>query len=260
MIKLYNSKATVNIDEGELVNYIFDTEELIHQKENPGWNSADTEMFPIIGPTEPNDFNVSTPKGDCFQDQHGLLRELNYSLVENSATIATFSKHYTANTLIPNSKYPKKSSVKEVSWPYDFKFTKRFELFEDRLVVSFEIVSEAGMPFMLGYHPTFMLNSNLDETCKTTSQEFSIDDVLNAGSKAYPVINSDKISLIKKKGRNIEITTKGFDNFMLWTEVSNMVCIEPITAYPHGAEKLLAKELFRVSNGIDRFEVAIKPF
>ena len=69
--------SIVKIDNGELVSYIKNDEELIHQKGNPGWRNSDTEMFPIIGPTEFNAFIVSTPKGDCIQYQHWLLIELN---------------------------------------------------------------------------------------------------------------------------------------------------------------------------------------
>ena len=54
--------------------------------------------------------------------------------------------------------------------------------------------------------------------------------------------------------------SKGFDNFMLWTEVPNMVCIEPITAYPYTGKNILGKGLFKSSSGLDSFEVVIQPY
>ena len=54
-------------------------------------------------------------------------------------------------------------------------------------------------------------------------------------------------------------TTKGFHNFMLWTPASNMLCIEPITAYPYTGGEMLSKELFNVSKGTDTFKVEIIP-
>jgi len=69
-----DKNSIVKIEEGELISYLKNGEEIIHQKGNPGWKNSDTEMFPIIGPTETNNFIVSTPKGNCIQDQHGLLR------------------------------------------------------------------------------------------------------------------------------------------------------------------------------------------
>jgi hypothetical protein len=68
--------SIVKIDQGELVSFLKNKEELIHQKGEPGWRNSDTEMFPVIGPTEATNFMISTPKGNAIQDQHGLLREL----------------------------------------------------------------------------------------------------------------------------------------------------------------------------------------
>ncbi len=66
--------------------------------------------------------------------------------------------------------------------------------------------------------------------------------------------------MIKENGYNIRISTKGFHNFMLWTEVTNMVCIEPITAYPYTDKKALGKELFQTCSGFDSFEVVIEAY
>ena len=60
-----DKESTVVIDDGELVSYSFYGEELIHQKGDRGWRNADTEMFPIIGPTEANGFKVNTKRGEA---------------------------------------------------------------------------------------------------------------------------------------------------------------------------------------------------
>ncbi|MGB5667231.1 MAG: aldose 1-epimerase, partial [Maribacter sp.] len=75
MVVLKVDKQKVKIDAGELVGYLVDAHEYIHQKGSPGWRNSDTEMFPIIGPTADADFKVKTPNGIAVQDQHGLLRE-----------------------------------------------------------------------------------------------------------------------------------------------------------------------------------------
>ena len=36
-----------------------------------------------------------------------------------------------------------------------------------------------------------------------------------------------------KDAKKLKIATEGFQSFMLWTEVDNMLCIEPITFYPY---------------------------
>ncbi|RXP47052.1 aldose 1-epimerase [Lutibacter sp. HS1-25] len=253
-----NSKVT--IEKGELVSYLVNNEELIHQKGNPGWRNSDTEMFPIIGPTEALNFTVATPKGNYNQDQHGLLRELQYALESNTENSCVFVKKYAAYTAVENSKYPEKSTVRLLSWPYSFTFKKSYQLSNANLKITFEIKAEKGMPFMLGYHPAFMLNGNLDELVVANKQQISIPEIQKGGDTAYPVLNTAEISLVKKTGSNINIKTKGFHNFMLWTPASNMLCIEPITAYPYTGGEMLSKDLFNTSNGLDIFEVEIIPF
>ncbi len=117
-----DKNSIIKIDKGELISFLKNKEELIHQKGQPGWRNSDTEMFPVIGPTDANNFLVSTPKGDAIQDQHGLLRELTYSFMENGAYFAVFQKEYNANSSIKNSKFPKKSPREKLFWPYDFRF------------------------------------------------------------------------------------------------------------------------------------------
>ena len=256
-----DKNSIVKIEKGELVSFLKDKEELIHQKGRPGWRNSDTEMFPVIGPTEATNFMVTTPKGKAIQDQHGLLRELSYTLTESGENFAVFQKDYAANTLVKNSKFPEKSPEEKLSWPYDFRFKKLYELTNDSLKITFEIEAEKGMPFMLGYHPAFKLSGDYSEICKTKSQEISLQKIKDGGSTAYPILNTQEIKLIKNKGFNISIKTKGFGNFMLWTEVPNMLCVEPITAYPYTkGEPPLSEKLFCISSGKDSFEVVIAPF
>ncbi len=255
-----DKNSIVKIDQGELVSYKKDGEELIHQKGNPGWRNSDTEMFPIIGPTESNNFIVATPKGNYSQDQHGLLRELPYSTKNQIENACSFLKKYAAYSAIENSKYPEKSSARLLYWPYNFSFIKTYILTNESLKISFEIEAEKGMPFMLGYHPAFMLTGKLDEIVKSETEEVTIPEIIKNGSKAFPVLNTNEISLIKQSGYNIKLKTEGFNNFMLWTEVSNMLCIEPITAYPYTGEKALSSNMFNLSIGNDTFAINIIPY
>ena len=89
---------------GELIGYRVGDFEYMHQKGSPGWRSTDTEMFPIIGPTADAHFEVRTSRGIAVQDQHGLLREMPYELMEQSDSHAIFRKTYSAGTKIINSK------------------------------------------------------------------------------------------------------------------------------------------------------------
>lgn len=256
-----DKESTVVTDHGELVSYSHYGEELIHQKGDRGWRNSDTEMFPVIGPTADNDFKVITSRGYALQDQHGLLREMNYQMIEVKNDEITFEKVYKKNTHLKNSKYPDKSSVDTVFWPYDFTFRKRLSISDEALVIRFEVEAEEGMPYMLGYHPAFRLSGRNTELIESTKEQIRLQDVLDVGSMAFQVKASDQIRLIKQGGYHVDIKTKGFGNFMLWTEVPNMLCIEPITAYPYTGKQELGKELFHYAENEKTacFEVLIKP-
>ncbi len=234
MVELTLGNQTVKIDAGELVSYKKEDYEVIHQKGSPGWRNADTEMFPIIGPTNEASFKVETPKGIGLQDQHGLLREMDYALEKQSATKAVFIKEYVPGEEVKNSKYPQKSDIEFLSWPYTFSFSKEFNLTDSGLEIQFKIKGEKGMPFMLGYHPAFKLYSK-DIKVKTATKTITLPEILAVGSRALPVLDCDTIILEDKN--NVTIKAEGFKNFMLWTEVSNMLCIEPISFYPYAVSQ-----------------------
>ena len=255
--QLTHGNQTVTIDAGELVSYQAAGYEFMHQKGNPGWRNVDTEMFPIIGPTNEANFEVKTSRGKAIQDQHGLLREMSYSLSDKTDDKAVFTKRYTANKEILNSKYPNKSTEEKLSWPYDFEFEKSFELNQDGLIITFTISGEKGMPFMLGYHPAFMLRSK-NTSISADGKGISIPEVMAVGSRALQVPNANTIAL--KDERGLQLETEGFKHFMLWTEVPNMVCIEPITFYPYAvAQQHLDEGFMYLDNTPMIFKVILKP-
>ena len=257
MVKLKLHDQLVKIDEGELVGYSAEGHEYIHQKGSPGWRNSDTEMFPIIGPTNEANFRVTTPKGAAVQDQHGLLREMAYQLVSQTETKAIFRKQYVSGTPIKNSKYPSKSTEEYLSWPYNFEFTKSFEISENGLRIQFKITAEEGMPFMLGYHPAFKLTSER-ASIKTAERTIALQEVLDVGSRALPVMDCNSLILVDVG--ELIIKTEGFGNFMLWTEVPNMLCIEPITFYPYAvSQKKLHSGFQPVNRSENIFSVIIQP-
>ena len=255
---LKNETSIVSIEKGELISFQKDKQEYIHQKGNKGWRNSDDEMFPIIGPTSENDFIVHTKNGDAIQDQHGLLREMEYTLISSDKTSAKFIKNYAKNTKIKNSKFPEKSTEELLFWPFDFSFEKNFTLKKDVLKINFIITSEAGMPFMLGYHPAFLLSNTSKEIIISDDKKITLSDIYKAGSNAFPVLNTDKIILKNIDKKDLEITTKNFHNFMLWTEVDNMLCIEPITQYTSYTNQKFSEENMSLSTGKNEFSVEIK--
>lgn len=251
-----NSK--VIIDKGELISFQVDDKEFIHQKGNKGWRKSDDEMFPIIGPLDKNNFRVHTKNGNAIQDQHGLLRELDYELTNSDDNSANFIKKNQKNSLIKNAKFPKKSTEEFLNWPYDFTFEKNYRLKKNTLTIEFIINSEEGMPFMLGYHPAFLLSDTGKETLIAKDKTITLADVYKVGHNAFPVLNTSKITLKNIDRNDLEITTKNFNNFMLWTEVDNMLCIEPISQYTSYTDQKFSEENMSLSTGKNTFSVQLK--
>ncbi|WP_299667074.1 aldose 1-epimerase [uncultured Polaribacter sp.] len=258
VVKLLHKNSSVTIEKGELISFKVNATEYIHQKGSKGWRNSDIEMFPVIGPTAKNNFRVHTKNGDAIQDQHGLLRELEYSLFSSGKTSAKFIKRYKKNTQIVNSKFPKKSTEAMLSWPFDFTFKKHFTLENNTLKIDFIITSEVGMPFMLGYHPAFLLSNTGHETLLANNKKITLKEVYKAGHNAFPVLNTEKIILENTDKNHLEISTKGFDNFMLWTAVDNMICIEPISKYTSYTDQKFSEENMRLSEGENTFSFEIK--
>lgn len=257
-LSLKDKNSIVTIEKGELISFKVDNKEYIHQKGSLGWRKSDDEMFPVIGPISKNNYRLHTKRGDAILDQHGLLREMDYVLFSSDEKTAKFIKKYTKNTLLKNAKFPKKSPEETVFWPFDFTFEKHFTLENNTLKIDFIIISDAGMPFMLGYHPAFLLSNTGTDTLVANGKKITLEEIYEVGHNAFPVLNTDKIVLENSDRNHLEITTENFNNFMLWTQVDNMLCIEPITQYTSYTDEKFSEENMSISTGKEAFSFTIK--
>ena len=239
------------------MSYQVEGHEFIHQKGSPGWGNSDTEMFPVIGPTAEAGYRVQVSRANAIQDQHGLLRELEYQVVSTTESSAIFQKKYKAGSVVNNSKYPEKSTARLLIWPFDFQFQKSFELSERGLEITFRVRGERDMPFMMGYHPAFKLHSQFP-TLSTSEGNITLKEVHEVGSRALEVPDCNIITLHDEK--ELTVKTDGFGHFMLWSEVPNMICIEPITYYPYSLPQSKLHEGFDYLEGTEKeFKVWLTP-
>jgi galactose mutarotase-like enzyme len=256
MERITHKNQLVEIEGGELRSYQVDGYELMHQIGSPGWGHTDTEMFPIIGPTDKAGFRVHVPRGNAIQDQHGLLRELSYTLEKKEDTKASYLKKYTAGTLVANSKFPDKSTAQRLIWPYSFEFKKTFSLTPTALQINFTVSGQKDMPFMIGYHPAFKLRLP-NARIKTASATYSLKEIMEAGNRAVELPQTEEVFL--QDEHNIQIRSKGFGHFMCWAPTENMICVEPISFYPYTVDQASLHEGFMyLEKSQTMFQIEIK--
>lgn len=261
-ILLVNGKLAATIQNGMLRSFTYGRTEFIHDPQEPGWGKSDDEMFPVIGPTAEVEYTVKTLIGPAKLDQHGLLRELEWAIADQKQDFLKLQKKYRAGERVGNSKFPGRSPQSELSWPYDFSVQKTFELKKDRLSVRFLIESEYGMPFQFGYHPAFKLNpDNGPITLECADEQISLESIMRAGSKAYPLKDSSEVLLEENGKAFLRLLSEGFGHYMCWTEVPNMICIEPITHYPVDVnlERFITHSLVIPESGKMRFSLSMIP-
>ena len=257
IVQIASEALRVTVKGGELTGLFFGDRNWMHKGSEPGWGHSDTEMFPIIGPTDQTAYRVQVPRGNAIQDQHGLLRELDYTLVSQTETQVVYAKNYKAGTLVPNSKYPQRSTVKWLIWPFTFRFTKTICLLSDGVEVSFGLSGERDMPYMIGYHPAFSIQSGRAKVI-TGDREVSLQQVLEVGDRAFELPQCE--SLILEDNDRLRLESRGFGHFMLWSPDPGMLCVEPISFYPYNAGPEKLHEGFRfLENTEQRFSLSIKP-
>lgn len=254
--ELINQDLRVQVSHGQLTGLYLGTAAFMHEADEPGWSNSDTEMFPVIGPTSQLDYRLAVPRGTAILDQHGLLRDMTYDTVSLTATSLVLEKNYIANTPVRNGKFPERSPEQWLTWPYSFSFRKQFLLFPTYLEVIFTIEGDRGMPYMLGYHPAFRLQTSTARVCGS-DRIVDVTDILNVGDRALELPGCEHLILEDKYSLSIE--TSGFGHFMLWTPHPGMLCIEPITYYPYSESSTLQDGFDFLSESAVEFKVRLTP-
>jgi len=66
---------------------------------------------------------------------------------------------------------------------------------------------------------------------EANGQQISLAEILAVGNRAFEI--QDCTYLVLHDEKIVKLKSSGFRHFMCWTEVSNMICLEPITFYPY---------------------------
>jgi galactose mutarotase-like enzyme len=153
-------KAEISFTGAELIFLqVFGKENVIWKVDETFWNRSSPILFPIVGRLKHNEYDWKSNKYKMMQ--HGFARNQNFELVEKSASFLNFQLKSNTETL---SQYP-----------FEFVLNVTYELKGNKLLVAY-IVNNPGqelLPFSIGGHPGFQLNSKLEDYQLHFPEKFS---------------------------------------------------------------------------------------
>ena len=243
------------------------------------WAKKSPVLFPIVGGLKENTYRY---KGKDYQlGRHGFARDNNFELAEKTNASLAFSL--------------KSNEQTKISYPFDFVFTVKYSLDENRLQISF-IVENPGLEnllFSVGAHPAFAVPLVEDTNYEDYYLQFSeIEDAgrwpLSADgliettptpllknenrmslkkelfykdALVFKHLKSDAISLISDKTpHGVKVDFAGFPYMGIWAaKDADFVCIEPwcgIADSVSASGNLEDKEGINTLKPAGKFEVA----
>ena len=227
---------------------------------NPSfWGKHSPILFPIVGTLKNNSYNY---EGKEYQlSRHGFAREMEFKLVKQSESSATFS--------LTSSEESRKV------YPFDFELQVIYTLDENKLIIGYNIINNNNgvMPFSIGAHPAFALPKPFKAYALTfeypeilTSFELE-NDLLSDKSTTIEMIDnqvpldyslfekdalifkrlqSKNITILDNKNPLLRVQFDDFPNLGIWTKSNApFLCIEPWLGYSdtvHSSGDILEKE------------------
>ncbi|MCI9845740.1 aldose 1-epimerase family protein [Flavobacterium pectinovorum] len=243
------------------------------------WPKHSPVLFPIVGSLKNETYTFN--KKDYHLSRHGFARDMEFQLIEKTASSATFSLSYNNETL---KKYP-----------FKFELQIIYKLEENNLNIAYRVINkeETQIPFSIGAHPAFALPeefskyniqfekeekleysllqdgliSNTTETLETSNDVVSLNyKLFKNDALVFKTLESNSLTILESSKPYIKVDFKDFPNLGIWTkENAPFICIEPWFGYSDTLKKsgdlfkkegiliLEANQTFNTSFGIEIF-------
>jgi len=244
--------------------------EYLWQADPTYWGRHAPVLFPIVGRLKEDAYTIAGKK--FSMKQHGLARNLTFSLLKQDPYSITFELNSDKTTL--------------KQYPFPFRLHIQYALKEKDLIVFYRVINPAkeALYFSIGGHPAFncplkkgekrsdyQLFFDKKETASTQRLTAGIrngsqipilkgnkklpitDDLFAEDALVFQHLNSDKVSLQKGTKKILSFEFKGFPYLGIWSqsEGSPFVCIEPWYGV---ADKLEHNQKLQDKEGIIRLE------
>ena len=254
MITLQNEKLSMRIAlRGAEPQSLFSKESGIEYLWNGNpeyWPRRAPVLFPMTGPTK--DSKIEASGVTYTMPNNGFARDLDFTLLSLSSDKAVFELQ--------------DSEATRLSYPYGFRLTVTYTLFEDGYGAEAEVFAKDALYFTFGWHPAFSLDINgkdtpLESYSVTFEKEESVDRktpvngvfVLDKrfldNSKTLhldrtqtdkgPIVlnglTSRHVTLTSEKGdHGVHVDRGNMETLVLWTVApkhAQYLCIEPMHSF-----------------------------
>ncbi|MBI9094459.1 MAG: hypothetical protein JEY71_06230 [Sphaerochaeta sp.] len=214
------------------------------------WPRRAPLLFPMTGPTK--DGKVEAAGITYTLPNNGFARDLDFTLISQSSTVATFELQDSDGTM----KY----------YPYGFRLKVTYTLLEDGFKAEAEVYAKDDLFFTFGWHPAFSLDingtdANLESYSITFEQEERVDrkrpvngvfvtdknfldnsktlrlsrEETDKGPIILNCLTSKQVTLTSDKGEHgVRVDRGNLETLVLWTIESKhagYLCIEPMHSF-----------------------------
>lgn len=239
-----NASAKIETKGAELKSLIINGREIMWCSDPAFWGKSSPVLFPAVGNVRNNKTVIGGK--EVSLGKHGFARDNEFSVIRK-----------TGNSVILSYRH----NHKDGEYPYDVTLSLQYNLFDDRIEVTYSVVNTNDDPisYCIGAHPAIACN-NLDDCTltfekreKASTPVMDLDtrlfrskdriERLNGTSKLalnYDMFDNDVVYFDDIKSQSVKLTEKtktlavisyeGFKTLGLWTPAgkrAGFICIEP---------------------------------
>ena len=242
-IKVSNTilSAVIDTKGAELKQLLKGNQNYIWEIDTQYWDKTSPILFPIVGRLKSDTYTIDEKKYSL--PRHGFARNFNFEMVNHSENEVVFR-------LIENEETLK-------IYPFQFELELKYILNENTLILKYSVKNKSKtlMPFSIGAHPAFALNTNLDAYTLVFDQEELLvrhelkNDYFSGATSQIPLqdhqlqlsydlfekdaivlksFQSKEIMLLKNQVPYLSFRLEDFPHLGIWTKANApFLCIEP---------------------------------
>ncbi len=237
--------AEINSFGAELISLNKNSKNYIWTINKTFWDKTSPILFPIVGSLINDNYTISNKKYSL--PRHGFARNHEFVLKQQSDDSVTFSLTENKQSL-------------EI-YPFQFELEVNYTLEGNKLNIGYSVInnSNSKMPFSIGAHPAFAIDSNFEDYSLQFENDSSLvsselknglfsgstNDIIlenNHLPLSYSLFEKDalvfknlktkKLLILKDQKPHIKINFDSFPHLGIWTKNNApFLCIEPWQGY-----------------------------